>query len=185
MKHCKKCSSDKDESDFNVRAASRDGLSSMCKSCQRQYDSLRSGSAKRKAARDEYSKTDAGIESIKKAKAKYAEKNKGKISKSQKEYRENNREKIRALGRDRYDKNKEYYSNWSVEYRAKYPNKYKAHSMVNNAVRSGKIKKENCEECGEKGHAHHDDYQYPLTVRWLCPSHHKQWHAENGEALNP
>jgi len=41
--------------------------------------------------------------------------------------------------------------------------------------------------CGssEYIHAHHDDYDKPLDVRWLCAAHHKQWHDENGEAKNP
>lgn len=73
------------------------------------------------------------------------------------------------------------------EYRSKYPNKYKAHNIVNNSVRDGKLFPENCEVCGTdySVHAHHDDYLKPLNVRWLCAAHHKEWHQKNGEALNP
>ena len=71
------------------------------------------------------------------------------------------------------------------EYREKYPNKYKAVTMVNNAIRRKKLFKQPCEECNrEDTHAHHDDYAKPLTVRWLCPPHHFEWHKENGEGLN-
>ena len=57
--------------------------------------------------------------------------------------------------------------------RAKNPGKYKAHSMVNNAVRDGRLKREPCEVCGKlKVEAHHDDYRSPLKVRWLCRKHH-------------
>lgn len=72
------------------------------------------------------------------------------------------------------------------EYRSKYPNKYKAHTMVNNAIRGGKLFKMPCEKCSKTDaiHAHHDDYLKPLNVRWLCAAHHKQWHEENGEGLN-
>lgn len=75
---------------------------------------------------------------------------------------------------------------YEKEYRAKFPNKYKAHSMVGNAIRGGKLFKEPCEVCGseENVHAHHDDYLKPLNVRWLCAAHHRQWHIENGEAKN-
>lgn len=60
-----------------------------------------------------------------------------------------------------------------------------ANNMVNNAVRDGRLKKLPCEICGEeKSHGHHDDYAYPLSVRWLCAAHHKQWHDENGGGLN-
>jgi hypothetical protein len=59
--------------------------------------------------------------------------------------------------------------------------------LINNAIRDGKLFREPCEICKkEEGvHAHHDDYLRPLNVRWLCPAHHKQWHRDNGEALNP
>lgn len=92
------------------------------------------------------------------------------------------REKILAYDRARGSRqNKEYLK----EYRAKYPNKYKAHSMVNRAIRAKKLFRLPCEVCGyEKTEAHHDDYSMPLNVRWLCSEHHKQWHAKHGAALN-
>lgn len=53
------------------------------------------------------------------------------------------------------------------------------------AITTGKLVRQPCEECGaEKTDAHHDDYAKPLEVRWLCRSHHRQWHVDNGEALN-
>lgn len=71
-------------------------------------------------------------------------------------------------------------------YREENPKKYKAHLIVNNAVRGGYITRKPCEICGEADntHAHHDDYDKPRIVRWLCPVHHKAWHLEHGEALN-
>lgn len=71
------------------------------------------------------------------------------------------------------------------DYREKYPKKYKAHVLVNNYLRDGKLVKQNCEICqSEESVAHHDDYDKPLEVRWLCQGHHKQWHSINGEGLN-
>lgn len=71
------------------------------------------------------------------------------------------------------------------EYRDSHPAKFKAHNILNNAVRDGHISRKPCEVCGsEFSHAHHDDYFKPLLVRWLCAAHHKQWHEENGEAAN-
>ncbi len=70
-------------------------------------------------------------------------------------------------------------------HRERYPNKYKAQTMTNNAVRDKRLFREPCEVCGsETVHAHHDDYLKPLNVRWLCAAHHRQWHAENGEGKN-
>ena len=53
------------------------------------------------------------------------------------------------------------------------------------AIRTGRLVPQPCEVCGttkrlangQRGvHAHHDDYSQPLSVRWLCPKHHKAWH---------
>jgi len=68
----------------------------------------------------------------------------------------------------------------SREYRQKYPDRYKAHTALNNAVRDGKIKRKACEVCGnKKSHAHHEDYSKPLDVKWLCALHHqREHHAE-------
>ena len=95
-----------------------------------------------------------------------------------------NIEKIREYDRKRGNRQSKTYLN---EYRKKFPNKYRAHNIVNNSVRDGKLFKQPCEICGEgRGiHAHHDDYLKPLNVRWLCSAHHSQWHAKNGEAKNP
>ena len=72
-----------------------------------------------------------------------------------------------------------------ARYIEKNPIKRAAHVIAGNAIRSGAIVKHPCEYCGSIDvHAHHDDYHYPLAVRWLCPKHHKQWHEENGEGLN-
>jgi len=60
------------------------------------------------------------------------------------------------------------------------PEKYRAHSAVNNAIRSGKIKRKSCEKCGnEKTHAHHPNYKQPLSVIWLCAMCHQRLHHEN------
>jgi len=70
-------------------------------------------------------------------------------------------------------------------YREENPKKYSAHQKVAQAVKSGALEPKPCEVCGEPHvHGHHDDYDEPLNVRWLCPAHHKMWHDENGEGLN-
>lgn len=59
------------------------------------------------------------------------------------------------------------------------------HIITGNAIRDGLIKKSPCEICGcKKVNAHHDDYAHPLSVRWLCDTHHKDWHNEHGEGAN-
>lgn len=96
--------------------------------------------------------------------------------------RKKNIEHYRKYDRDRG--NRQSYE-YTAEFRKRFPKKYKAHNIVNNAVRAKKLFPMPCEVCGHsKTHAHHDDYEKPLNIRWLCPAHHKQWHDENGEGAN-
>ena len=69
----------------------------------------------------------------------------------------------------------------SKRYREKYPNAAKASMICGNAITWGKLLKvANCESCGDPSNeAHHDDYNYPLQVRWLCITCHKKWHKHN------
>ena len=71
-------------------------------------------------------------------------------------------------------------------YRASNPLKYRATAAINSAINSGRMKSMPCEVCGteDRIHGHHDDYAYPLNVRWLCAAHHQEWHSINGEGLN-
>lgn len=73
------------------------------------------------------------------------------------------------------------------KYIALNPKKRAVHVQVGNAIRDGKLFKQACEVCNtdENIVAHHCDYNKPFDVMWLCAQHHSDWHAENGEALNP
>lgn len=97
-----------------------------------------------------------------------------------------------------YTKNIEHFSEYEKQ-RAKDPNRskkrteyqrkfrdqnpaYRARQMTGNAIRDGRLVRGSCEVCGDKNsQAHHDDYSRPLDVRWLCESHHKEWHKLNGK----
>ncbi len=57
------------------------------------------------------------------------------------------------------------------------PEKYAAHLLLNNAVRSGKIKKpRKCSQCKKARliMGHHEDYTKPLEVIWVCQECHKE-----------
>lgn len=57
--------------------------------------------------------------------------------------------------------------------------KKRAYAAVRRALKSGKLHRQPCEECGDpKVHAHHDDYLKPLNIRWLCVSHHEKAHHQ-------
>lgn len=51
-------------------------------------------------------------------------------------------------------------------------------SYLNVYIRRGTIKKGVCEICGSdyKIEAHHEDYNKPLEVTWLCRNHHLEKH---------
>lgn len=42
--------------------------------------------------------------------------------------------------------------------------------------RRGKLIEQPCEVCGGKAEMHHEDYDRPLDVRWLCRKHHMAEH---------
>ena len=55
--------------------------------------------------------------------------------------------------------------------------KYEARRELRKGLMSGNIKKVNCQVCGGvKTEAHHDDYNKPLEVTWLCRSCHTKLH---------
>ena len=75
MKHCNTCKTDKEESEFHKRTASRDGLAAICKTCQRVYDKARANHAHRVEARAVYAQTEEGRLASNKAKAEYRKRN--------------------------------------------------------------------------------------------------------------
>ncbi len=59
------------------------------------------------------------------------------------------------------------------------PETYKARSALGNAVRDGRIEKQNCQQCGDtESQAHHPDYSKPLDVIWLCRKCHLAEHGK-------
>ena len=55
----------------------------------------------------------------------------------------------------------------------------KAHTLVSYAIRKGTLVRQPCIRCNEqKSLAHHEDYDKPLDVMWLCQPCHKQRHKE-------
>lgn len=59
-----------------------------------------------------------------------------------------------------------------------------ARHEVRNALHRGDLVKEPCDVCGatKRVHAHHPDYNEPLTVIWMCPKHHQELHNAIREA---
>lgn len=73
----------------------------------------------------------------------------------------------------------------AIKKRTEYRHHDRAREAVSRAVRAGKLLRAPCEECSaEKAHAHHEDYDKPLEVRWLCPKCHKRRDKELGRTAN-
>jgi len=65
----------------------------------------------------------------------------------------------------------------TMTWRKDNPEAYKAHNKVAYEIKIGRLIRQPCRVCGEKGHAHHADYSKPLEIDWLCPRHHHLLHA--------
>lgn len=147
MKECFKCKIEKELIEFYKHKQMKDGYLNKCKIC-----TMNDSNENRKANVEYYKLYDrarANLAHRVKARKEYAKTEAYKISckKRNKKWIENNKEK-RA-----------------------------AHVILNNRLRDGKIKKENCKLCGSnKSQAHHKDYSRPLDVQWYCASCHKFKH---------
>lgn len=150
MKACFRCKTFKVYSEFYPVPAMRDGHSGKCKECTKA---------------DVRANYRNNID-------KYKEYERGRAMAPHRiEARENYR--VTPRGRERGNAGKRAY----IE---RNPLKRAAHIMCGNAIRDGRINRLPCEICGnEVAQAHHDDYSKPLDVRWLCTTHHAEWHKHN------
>lgn len=65
------------------------------------------------------------------------------------------------------------------QWRSEDKRRVQCHNAVARAIKKGELVPQNCERCGdEKTVAHHEDYDKPLDVVWLCQPCHKQRHKE-------
>lgn len=95
------------------------------------------------------------------------------------EYRNRNIEKVREYNRVYTAKwRKEFGYNAVNRWKINNPNKVKAEEITHYAIKRGLIEKRDCEICGRKAQAHHEDYNKPLEVKWLCSIHHKEAHRK-------
>lgn len=97
------------------------------------------------------------------------------------EHRNKNLEKIREYDRARGKESKRIKATTEITraWRAEDSRRLVAHSQVAKAIRNGTLVRQPCVRCAEaKSIAHHEDYDHPLVVMWLCQSCHKQRHKE-------
>lgn len=81
-------------------------------------------------------------------------------------------DKIRCKGRNRKQYMRDYKKNSGHKLKAKW--------MVKYAVKKGELVRGVCVVCGkEKVDGHHEDYDKPLDVIWLCHQHHMERHRNS------
>ena len=164
MNHkCVTCKKEKPETDFTKNKSKKTGISSQCKQCRHDYRQAN------KSRLLEYSRWYE--ENIRKDRVDYFRdygiKNRAKLTEKERERRPKVREKTRRNSKRWRENNKI---------------KVAAHNAVKRAYANGSLLKQPCEICGLIDvEAHHDDYNKPLDVRFLCKVHHNLWHRENGE----
>ena len=96
-------------------------------------------------------------------------------------HRMNNLERIRQYDSERAKQPHRKAQNVAnVRRRRQSDSRYmRCHNAVARALKKGVLQRSNCERCGhEKSMAHHDSYDHPLQVMWLCQPCHKQRHKE-------
>ncbi len=97
------------------------------------------------------------------------------------EHRSANIEKIRAYDRDRgkIPERAKAAAQISKLWTQADKRRSKCHNAVTRAVRKGELIRQPCERCAcVKSYAHHESYDHPLVVVWLCQPCHKQRHKE-------
>lgn len=196
VKYCAKCNTKKEKGEFGKDKQKNDELYSYCKVCvrirseeQRKKDpeySLRYASKYRKINADSLKQ---------KARERYLIERERYLEQG-KNFYYNNKESIakkRAIKRrlpEEREKNRIRVAGWRENNKVKIsgtvtkwkknnPKKAAAHALIYWSVAAGVIqRKEKCEECDKvsKTEAHHEDYQKPLDIMWLCKNCHSKKH---------
>ena len=152
MKRCRKCSQTKPYSLFHKNKSTKDGYGWWCKDCSK-------------------------IEG-----RKYYLANKDKYRELTRKWRKNNKERTLELNTRSVSKCIETRRAYGRNYKNKYPKKYKCRMTTHSAIENGSlIRPDICSVCcgtDKYIQAHHDNYDRPLEVVWLCNSCHNELHKQ-------
>ncbi len=153
MKTCFKCNEEKPLNDFYKHKAMGDGHLNKCKECNKK--DTQENRLKNLDYYLEYDRSRANNPDRVEARQSYSNTEQGKEAhkRAKRKWELNNSKKRQVI------------------------------NQVNNAIKKGNLMKQKmCSECGKTGvriEGHHDDYNQPLSVRWLCSECHRAWHKEN------
>jgi len=204
MKQCSKCKCKKNEAEFYKKRSAKDGLESSCKKCTNERNRSwvvrnreASNAVKQKykvvhrekylAQQREYAKEryEEDPERAKKIHKKWVRENpetyKKSYSDSYYKHREKNAEKAKANVRKWQKENPERTKELREKTKKKNIKKVRVRGLVDQRISTGKLKpNETCEMCKKKckTHAHHEDYDKPLDIKWLCTACHGKIHSK-------
>lgn len=149
-KFCRQCEQDVRSADYYRHPYTADGLMAVCKDCHRA--NVRANREANAAHYRDYERERANLPHRVAARSAYQQTPEGR--------------KRASLAKRRYTERN--------------PVKRAAVDAVSKAIRDGRLTRQPCEVCGAaRAQAHHDDYGKPLEVRWLCTTHHAEWHKHN------
>ena len=150
MKECYKCKVEKSLTEFYKHPQMREGRLNICKPCHN------------------------------KVSAKYNKENPEKCAEIKKQCCQKRPEFYKALHKKWRKSHPESRVEEFRKYKERYPEKVEAHQRVMVEVRTGRMKPSIfCEGCGlpAKTEGHHEDYNQPLNVDWLCRKCHTELHS--------
>jgi ribosomal protein S27AE len=150
MKRCSRCKQKRALMEFGRDRSRHDGLEHNCKGCKAEM-----------------------------AAARYARKREAILAQqraSRQESYPRRAEEIRRQVNERYAADPERHR--ERKRRSYDPVKQAARNAVRTAIERGELERQPCGCGAEYAEAHHDDYDKPLEVRWLCPRCHRQHHAK-------
>jgi len=90
---------------------------------------------------------------------------------------EHQREAMRKSKKHNVDRVRAYNRRYWRENAHRYRERNRARKAVFDAIKRGQLVRGSCERkdegtCRGRIEGHHDDYERPLEVRWLCSRHH-------------
>jgi hypothetical protein len=93
------------------------------------------------------------------------------------------KERKNKLGKETYKRNKTKILAKCLDRKTLKKQERSAQSKTEYLIKMGKIKKESCIVCNSviDIQAHHEDYNNPLDIMWLCRRHHAQLHVSKKE----
>jgi hypothetical protein len=86
---------------------------------------------------------------------------------------------VKILKTDEINKKRrqQYHDNSPIRIRDRI--KHQVRALTRSYIKSGKLIKGKCEVCADINvEAHHDDYDKPMDIRWLCKKHHMAHHKK-------